>query len=580
MKTMKAAAVPRRNAATTAASSPRNGANGNGHKPESQRRTSAGSGLAAATRKHERDDRFNKSVDGLLADDAQSRLIPLAHLFRSATNREYFDEAKMAELVASVREHGVMEPIIVRPVKAGDWFVEPVRSGGKDLWQVVSRGYVARLQTLQQGDPPHPLWSQFIPPHFKTQAEAEANLPRFEIVMGERRYRAAREVGLTEIPAIVRELDDKSALEWQLTENLMREDLRPVDEGRGFKQLMDLGNTIEEIAAKVNVGKSTIYARMKLLELPAPVLQACETGVLPASHAELLSKIEDPKRQERLATQMLKPKDEWAHGGSFQRDLSFREAKALVDEASKAQEKEKAWREKTADYRDEGCQVLTIEQSAKVFQYGSLKAGYVGASDKCDLDAQGRTWKALLTKIGEEGGAIVAHNDYGTGDKVRIVYARKKVEKLLIDSKLVTEKAAKVDPAEQRRREEEARKEKEARQFARDCAAVEKLVAGAEAREFNADVLRFVASEITRRRDNDRMLQRRGLAPASNDYSKKKAATKKLLEGADGKTLRGIVVETLLWEWRGLDPEASKALGAILKVKVQASGKGSDEAED
>jgi ParB/RepB/Spo0J family partition protein len=509
-----------------------------------------------------------KLAGGRAADNSRPML--LVHIFRSATNREFFDDEKMKELVASVRAHGVMEPIIVRPVKAGEWFVDPGTHNRKEAYFVMSRGYAVHVNAMQPGEPAT-FWSSYVPPSFPTRAEAEANLPRFEIVMGERRYRAAKEVGLQEIPAIVRDLDDQAAVEWQLTENLMREDLRPVDEGRGFKQLLELGLSIEEIAAKVNVGKSTIYARMKLLELPPAALHLCEQGLLPASHAELLAKIEDPKKQEKLASEMLKPRETYSHGQMVKLDMSFREAKALVDEAGKREEKEKAWREKTADYREEGYQVLTLAQSGKVFQYGRLKSAYVGASDKCDLDPQGRTWKALLTKIGEEGKAIVAHDEYGSGNKVRVVYPRKTVEPLLIAGGLVNAKAVKISPEEQRRRDEEAQKAKEARKFAADSVTVEKFVAAAEARELNADVLRVIATDLAKH-GADRLLQRRGLK-TSNYFNEERAALKKLIAGADGKQLRGILVELMLWDWRVLDAEASKALGAIFKVKVQASGK-------
>jgi hypothetical protein len=100
-----------------------------------------------------------------------------------------------------------------------------------------------------------------------------------------------------------------------------------------------------------------------------------------------------------------------------------------------------------------------------------------------------------------------------------------------------------------------------------------KFVAAAEAREFNADALRVIAHKFASRSTQDKLLARRELVAGKSDYHKDRAALKKFLAGADGKTLRGAIVEMMLWEWQGLDPEVSKALGAIFKLKVQASAK-------
>lgn len=129
---------------------------------------------------------------------------------RSKTNpRKFFDKAKLAELAESIRAHGVLNPILVRPVSTG-----------------------------------------------------------YEVVAGERRLRAAKMAGLEEIPANVREMSDRAALEVQVIENLQREDLHPVEEAQGFASLVEKhGYAVEEIAAKVGRSKAYIYARMRLCSL-------------------------------------------------------------------------------------------------------------------------------------------------------------------------------------------------------------------------------------------------------------------------------------------------------------------------
>ncbi len=158
--------------------------------------------------------------------------------------RRRFDEAALAELASSILEHGVLQPIVVRPLPSG--------------------GY--------------------------------------QIIAGERRWRAARQAGLSEIPAMVKEISEEKAMEIALIENLQREDLDPVEEALGYRQLMDrCGYTQEAAAAKLGKSRSAVANSLRLLNLPAPVLELLKSGVLSTGHAKALLSLPDAGRQGQAA---------------------------------------------------------------------------------------------------------------------------------------------------------------------------------------------------------------------------------------------------------------------------------------
>ena len=148
-----------------------------------------------------------------------------------------FDEQALEELASSIREHGVLQPIVVRPC---------ADSGG------------------------------------------------YKIVAGERRWRAARLAGLTSIPAVIRDLSDTEAMELALIENLQREDLDPIEEAEGYRALMDKCDYTQEQAAQ-RLGKSrpAVANALRLLSLPEPVLELLRTGKLSAGHAKAVLSIPD-----------------------------------------------------------------------------------------------------------------------------------------------------------------------------------------------------------------------------------------------------------------------------------------------
>lgn len=169
-------------------------------------------------------------------------------LHASPTNpRKTFDPASMAELVASVRQHGILQPIVVR------------------FWPV-------------------------------NQCYTGPDLPMYEVVCGERRYRAAREAGLQLIPGIVRDLDTKAVIELQLLENLQREDLHPLEEAEGYEVMMkEHGYTADALADKIGKSRSYVFGRTKLLQLDDEARRLFRAGLLNASTALLVARIPTAK---------------------------------------------------------------------------------------------------------------------------------------------------------------------------------------------------------------------------------------------------------------------------------------------
>lgn len=162
--------------------------------------------------------------------------------------RSHFDEEALAELVVSIREVGLLQPIVVRPL-------------GED---------------------------------------------RFELVMGERRLRAARAAGLDPIPAIVRETAEADRLRDALLENLHRQALNPLEEAAAYSQLLeDFGATHDELATRIGRSRSHVTNTIRLLNLPAPVQRRVAAGVLSAGHARALLALDDAARQDELATRIV-----------------------------------------------------------------------------------------------------------------------------------------------------------------------------------------------------------------------------------------------------------------------------------
>ncbi|MCS7089371.1 MAG: ParB/RepB/Spo0J family partition protein [Verrucomicrobiota bacterium] len=129
----------------------------------------------------------------------------------------------------------------------------------------------------------------------------------YELIAGERRWRAAQMVGLTEVPVLVRDVDDRSALELALVENLQREDLNPIEEAQGYAQLLDqFGFTQEEAARRVGKSRAAVANALRLLKLPEEIQAHLRNGKLSVGHAKVILALEDPDLQKRAAECVVK----------------------------------------------------------------------------------------------------------------------------------------------------------------------------------------------------------------------------------------------------------------------------------
>lgn len=166
------------------------------------------------------------------------RTVPIEFVARSPRNpRRYFDEAELQDLAGSIRQHGIVQPVVVRTV-------------GTD---------------------------------------------RFEIIAGERRWRAAQLAGLVQIPVIVRDVDDRTALELAIVENVQRADLNPLEEALGYEQLIaEHGYTQNDLGEIIGKSRSHVANSLRLLKLPDPVRDMLADGSLSAGHARALVSTPDP----------------------------------------------------------------------------------------------------------------------------------------------------------------------------------------------------------------------------------------------------------------------------------------------
>ena len=162
--------------------------------------------------------------------------------------RKTFEPEALDELAASIREHGVIQPLTVRKMPSGF----------------------------------------------------------YQIIAGERRWRAARLAGLDEVPVVIIEADDKKAMELALIENLQRADLNPIEEAQGYQQLMqEYGMTQEQAAARVGKSRPAVANAMRLLALPQPVLELVRSGKLSAGHARALLALKTPGEQHAVAQKVI-----------------------------------------------------------------------------------------------------------------------------------------------------------------------------------------------------------------------------------------------------------------------------------
>lgn len=199
----------------------------------------------------------------------------------------------------------------------------------------------------------------------------------YMIVTGERRWRAARMAGLSEIPVIIIEADDRKAAELALVENIQRKDLNPVEEARAYADLIEeYSYTQEEIAKKVGRSRSSITNSLRLLDLPDTVLDKLAAGELSEGHAKVLLGIKDAEKLEKAAEAVIS------------RELSVRETEKLV----KALNAEKEQEEVRVVYDVDHTKALEqkvqsiIGHTVKIVQNGKKSSINIGFSDNDDLE--------------------------------------------------------------------------------------------------------------------------------------------------------------------------------------------------
>ena len=259
--------------------------------------------------------------EALKTESAGCLYLPLSQVEScSAQPRKQFDEGPLAELADSIREHGIIQPLTVRRL---------------------SSGY-------------------------------------YQIIAGERRWRAARLAGLTEVPVIVMEADDRKAAELALIENLQREDLNPMEEAAGYQALIqNYHMTQEEAATRVGKSRSAVTNAMRLLALTPSVRKMVEDGQLTAGHARALLTL-SPSQQESAASAILT-------GG-----LSVRQTEFLVKKLGQEEEPKKKAAPVGVDYTAEaqktlaqklgrGCRIVSGRKK------GRIELEYYGLDDLNDL---------------------------------------------------------------------------------------------------------------------------------------------------------------------------------------------------
>ncbi len=314
--------------------------------------------------------------------------IALDAIAESKTNpRRSFDKEKLAELTESIRQHGVLQPVLLRPGKNG----------------------------------------------------------KHELVAGARRYRGAKAAGLAEIPAVVRDLTDKEVLEIQVIENLQREDLHPLEEAEGYERLhKEHGYSVDDLAAKVGKSKGYIYGRMKLCALTKAGRKAFLDEKLAPSVALLIARVPAAMQDEALAAAT---KEDWdGRQLSFRevKDLLEEDfmtrldaARFPVDDADLVpaagacivcpkrtgnqpllfddiksenvctdpkcfRSKCDAWSKVLlARAEQDGKKVLSAKESKEIFRNGSYlpsSGRFVSLDDRCWEDSKSRHWRAVIGK--------------------------------------------------------------------------------------------------------------------------------------------------------------------------------------
>jgi len=252
------------------------------------------------------------------SDEGALKVIPVSQIVRNPFQpRKEFNAEELGELQESLKASGLLQPITVR------------RRSGRD---------------------------------------------GFELIAGERRLRAAAKLGWKEIPAIIKEIDDKTILTLALVENLQRTDLNPVEEGEGYYKLShDFGMTQQQIAETVGKDRTTIANMLRVLQLPEGVRKLLQEGKLTIGHAKVLLALEDPEKIASLAREIVTD------------GLTVRELERRLREAVGPRNGKRPGRPRKADHRSP--EVRRIEDRLRRFLQTDVSVS-VGQNDRGTLTIQ------------------------------------------------------------------------------------------------------------------------------------------------------------------------------------------------
>ena len=270
---------------------------------------------------------LGRGLGALLGDDVMKAetqgtlTLPISDVeSNSSQPRKYFDEAALAELADSIRQHGIIQPLTVRKLASG----------------------------------------------------------YYQIIAGERRWRAARLAGLSEVPVTVIEADDRTAAELAMIENLQREDLNPIEEAAGYRVLIQQYHmTQEEAANRVGKSRSTVANVLRLLDLDPAVQKLVENGLLSAGHARALVPL-TPSQQVQAANSIINS------------GLSVRQAELLAKRLGAERKPEKKKIADEVDYTAEAQKELSshLGRGVKIVngrKKGRIELEYYGMDDLNDL---------------------------------------------------------------------------------------------------------------------------------------------------------------------------------------------------
>lgn len=271
-----------------------------------------GKGLEAIFAENDTEDR-NATISLKISEIEPNRAQP----------RKEFNDAALAELADSISQHGIIQPLLVRPIFGG--------------------GY--------------------------------------QIVAGERRWRAARMAGISEVPVVIREMSDSEVMELALIENLQREDLNPVEEALGYQSLIEIyGFTQEETAKTVGKSRPAITNALRLLNLPREILDMVNSGQISAGHARTLLSFQNPEEMRKAAKLVA------------EQEISVRELEKMSKKANEEQQiSAKSKKDKPrVRYFDEVELALNEHLGRKVHVNGTKKRGvlqieFYGEKDLSEL---------------------------------------------------------------------------------------------------------------------------------------------------------------------------------------------------